>query len=67
MKRFVIFGDIEFFDGDSALIHRVHSAEYIADGDIEAKAAELNNCDFLSPHDYKGGILFMQYPKEVDE
>ena len=67
MKRFVIFGDIEFLYDNTALIHRVHTAEYIADGDIEAKAAELNNCNFLSPHDYKGRILFMQYPKEVDE
>jgi hypothetical protein len=67
MKRFVIFGDIEFFDGDSALIHRVHTAEYIEDADIETRAIVLDNCDFLSPHDYKGRILFMQYPKEVSE
>ena len=67
MKRFVIFGDIEFFDGDSALIHRVHTAEYIADGDIEAKAAELNNCDFVVPHYSDYSIKFMQYQEEIEE
>ena len=67
MKRFVIFGDIEFLYDNTALVHRVHSAEHIADADIEARAAELDNCDFLSPHDYGGRILFMKYPKEVWE
>jgi len=64
MKRFVIFGDIEFFDGDSALIHRVHSAEYIEDADIEARAIELDNCDFIVPHYCSCRITFVQYHEE---
>lgn len=64
MKRFVIFGDIEFFDDDRALIHRVHSAEHIADGDIEARAAELDNCDFVAPNYFDGVISFMKYQEE---
>jgi len=67
MKRFVIFGDIEFLYDNTALIHRVHTAEYIADGDIEAKAAELNNCDFVVPHYSDYSIKFMQYQEEIEE
>ena len=64
MKRFVIFGDIEFLDSSLALVHRVISAEYIADGDIEARAAELGNCDFVVPHYCDFTIKFMQYHEE---
>lgn len=67
MKRFVIFGDIEFFDDNTALVHRVISAEHIADGDIEARAAELDNCDFVVPHYSDYSIKFMQYHEEVGE
>jgi hypothetical protein len=64
MKRFVIFGDIEFFATHEALVHNIKSAEFIADADIEARAIELDNCDFIAPHyaDYK--IKFMQYHEE---
>jgi len=65
MKRFVIFGDIEFLDSSLALVHRVISAEHIADGDIEARAIELDNCDFVVPHYCNCTIKFMQYPEEV--
>jgi hypothetical protein len=64
MKRFVIFGDIEFFYSSLALIHRVHSAEYIDDADIEARAIELDNCDFVVPHYCDYTIEFMQYHEE---
>ena len=64
MKRFVIFGDIEFFDDDHALIHRVHSAEHIADADIAARATELDNCDFVAPHYFDGVISFMKHQEE---
>jgi hypothetical protein len=64
MKRFVIFGDIEYHDEDLALIHRVHSAEHIADADIEARAIELDNCDWIAPHYCEYRILFMQYHEE---
>ena len=63
MKRFVIFGDIEFLD-DTALIHRVHSAEFIEDADIEARASELDNCDFIVPHYCSCRITFVQHHEE---
>ncbi len=63
MKRFVIFGTIEFID-HTALIHNVLSAEHVADADIEARASELGNCDFVVPHYYDGKIMFMQYHEE---
>ena len=64
MKRFVIFGDIEFFDRYDALVHSVKSAEFIADADIEPRAMALDNCDFLVPHYYDGVVTFMQYHEE---
>jgi hypothetical protein len=67
MKRFVIFGDIEFLYDNTALVHRVISAEHIADGDIEARAAELHNCDFVVPHYSDYSIKFMQYHEELGE
>jgi len=64
MKRFVIFGDIEFLDDHHALIHNIKSAEFIADADIEARASELGNCDFIAPHYCAYKIMFMQYHEE---
>lgn len=67
MKRFVIFGDIEFRESDvvsSATIHRVISAEHIADADIEARAIQLDNCDWLAPHYSDAVIMFVQYHEE---
>jgi hypothetical protein len=64
MKRFVIFGDIEFLDNHHALIHNIKSAEFIADADIEHRATELDNCDFIVPHYYDGVVTFMQYHEE---
>jgi hypothetical protein len=66
MKRFVIFGTIEFID-HTALVHNVISAEFIADADIEPRAIELDNCDFVVPHYYDGKIMFMQYHEEMGE
>jgi hypothetical protein len=63
MKRFVIFGDIEFVD-DTALVHRVISAEFIADADIEPRAMALDNCDFIAPHYANYKIKFVQYHEE---
>jgi hypothetical protein len=63
MKRFVIFGTIEYID-HTALIHTVLSAEHIADADIEARAIALDNCDWLAPHYYDGKIMFVQYHEE---
>jgi hypothetical protein len=64
MKRFVIFGDIEFFATHEALVHNIKSAEFIEDADIESRAIALDNCDFLVPHYYDGVVTFMQYHEE---
>ena len=64
MKRFVIFGDIEFLDRYDALVHKVISAEFIADADIEARAMALDNCDFLVPHYFDGVVTFVKYQEE---
>lgn len=64
MKRFVIFGDIEFLDDNTALVHNVKSAMFIEDADIEHRATQLDNCDFIAPHYYDGKITFMQYHEE---
>ena len=64
MKRFVIFGDIEFPTSHEALVHNIKSAEYIEDADIEARAAELDNCDFIVPHYCSCRIAFVQHQEE---
>ena len=64
MKRFVLFGDIEFLDDNHALVHNVKSAEHIEDADIETRAIQLDNCDFIALHYYDGRITFMQYHEE---
>lgn len=64
MKRFVIFGDIEFRDNHHALVHNIKSAEHIADADIEPRAMALDNCDFIVPHYFDGVVTFMQYHEE---
>jgi hypothetical protein len=64
MKRFVIFGDIEFPTSHEALVHNIKSAEYIEDADIESRAIALDNCDFIVPHYFDGVVTFMQYHEE---
>lgn len=64
MKRFVIFGNIEFFDDHHALVHNIKSTEFIADADIEHRAATLDNCDFVVPHYFDGVVSFMKYHEE---
>ena len=66
MKRFVIFGTIEHISSSLALVHKVISAEHIADADIEPRAAELG-CDFIAPHYSDLTINFMQYHEEITE
>ena len=63
MKRFVIFGDIEFLDDNTALVHNVKSTMFMEDADIEHRATLLS-CDFIAPHYYDGKITFMQYHEE---
>lgn len=65
MKRFVIFGMIEYID-NAALVHAVLSAHHMDDADIEPRAAELE-CDFIAPHYYDGKIMFIQYHEEITE
>ncbi len=67
MKRFVIFGTIEYISSSLALVHKVISAEHIADADIEARAIELDRCDFIAPHYSDLTINFMQYHEEIAE
>ena len=64
MKRFVIFGDIEFLDAHEALVHTIKSAESIEDADIESRAMALDNCDFLVPHYFDGVVTFVKYQEE---
>jgi len=64
MKRFVIFGDIEYFAAHEALVHNIKSAEHIEDADIESRAIALDNCDFLVPHYYDGVVTFVKYQEE---
>lgn len=64
MKRFVIFGDIEFPTSHEALVHNIKSAEFIEDADIESRAIALDNCDFLVPHYYDGVVTFVKYHEE---
>lgn len=64
MKRFVIFGDIEFLDTHEALVHTIKSAESIEDADIEFRAMALDNCDFLVPHYFDGVVTFVKYHEE---
>jgi hypothetical protein len=65
MKRFVIFGMIEYID-NTALVHAVLSAHHMDDADIEPRAAELG-CDFIAPHYSDLTINFMQYHEEIAE
>ena len=64
MKRFVIFGDIEFHNPHEALVHNIKSAEFIDDADIESRATALDNCDFIVPHYFDGVVTFMKYQEE---
>jgi len=64
MKRFVIFGNIEFLNGHDALVHNIKSAELIEDADIESRAIALDNCDFLVPHYFDGVVTFVKYQEE---
>ena len=67
MKRFVIFGDIEFLDDHNALVHTIFSAKFIEDADIEKEAADFGNCDFLVPQYYDGVVTFVKYHEEKSD
>lgn len=60
MKTFVIFGTIEFIDGD-ALVHSVQHADFVEERAIEQVAKLYDNCDYIEPHHFDGRITFMKY------
>lgn len=63
MKQFVIFGDMEFLD-EEVLVHRVISAMFMDDADIEERAQWLN-CDYIVPHHCPYRIAFVQHNEET--
>ena len=63
MKVFVIFGLIEFIDGDAYIRKTEHSGFY-SEEKIERTAREMD-MDYITPHYYNGRITFMQYHKET--
>jgi hypothetical protein len=65
MKQFVIFGDMEFLDDNIVLVHRVNSALFIDDADIEATLRFLDNCDYIVPHHCSCKIVFVQHHEET--
>ena len=65
MKQFVIFGDMEFLDDNIVLVHKVISAQFMDDADIEATARVLKNCDYIVPHHCSCKIVFVQHHEET--
>jgi hypothetical protein len=63
MRVFVIFGVIEFIDGD-ALVQSVDHATHMFEGQVDSYALNLG-LDYLMPHYFDGEITFMQYHKET--
>jgi hypothetical protein len=63
MKQFVIFGDIEFLD-EEVLVHRVISAMFMDDADIEERALQLI-CDYIVPHHCPYKLTFVQHHEET--
>jgi hypothetical protein len=62
MKRFVIFGDIEFID-DEALVHRVIYSDHKTPDEIES-LANTSGLDYLEPHYFDGRITFVKFHEE---
>lgn len=62
MKRFVIFGLIEFIDGD-AYIRTTEHAGFYSEESIERTAKELD-MDYIEPHHFDGRIIFNKLQKE---
>ena len=65
MKQFVIFGDMEFLDDNIVLVHKIISAMFMDDSDIEERARVLNNCDYIVPHHCSCKIVFVQHHEEA--
>jgi hypothetical protein len=65
MKVFVIFGLIEFIDGDAYIRTTEHSGFYSEDN-IERNAREMD-MDYITPHYFSGRIIFNKFQKETWE
>jgi len=64
MKRFVIFGNIEFIDGE-ALVHRVIYSDHKTPSEID-KLADVSGLDYVEPHYFDGRITFIKYHNEEE-
>lgn len=62
MKVFVIFGSIEFIDGDAYVRTTEHSGMYW-DDKVE-ESARLLDMDYIVPHYFDGRIIFNKLQKE---
>ena len=62
MKVFVIFGVIEFIDGDAYVRTTEHSGFYTEDR-VDAEARNLD-MDYIVPHHFDGRIIFNKLQKE---
>ena len=62
MKVFVIFGLIEFIDGDAYVRVTEHSGFYTEDS-IERTAKQMD-MDYIVPHHFDGRIIFNKLQKE---
>jgi vancomycin permeability regulator SanA len=62
MKVFVIFGLIEFIDGD-AYVRTTDYAGFYFEDSIERTAKELD-MDYITPHYFAGRIIFNKLQKE---
>jgi hypothetical protein len=63
MKVFVIFGLIEFIDGDAYVRTTEHSGFYSEDN-IERNAREMD-MDYIMPHYFDGCIIFNKLHKDT--
>ena len=65
MKVFVIFGLIEFIDGDAYIRKTEHSGFY-SEENIERTAREMD-MDYITPHYFSGRTIFNKFQKETWE
>jgi hypothetical protein len=63
MKVFVIFGNIDFVDGD-AHVHTTEHAGFYDEVNIHRNAKDMD-MNYLVPHHFAGRIIFTKYQKEI--
>jgi hypothetical protein len=64
MKVFVIFGDIEFFENDTAYIRKTEHSGFYSEDKVADEARNLD-MDYITPHHFAGRIIFTKYQKEL--